>query len=252
MRIPIRVLILGGTTQASELARALAGRPDISPLLSLAGRTRNPAPAPIPCRIGGFGGAEGLAHFLREEKFDALIDATHPFAAQISANARAASAASGVPLLVFSRPAWAPGDSDQWREVANMGDAVAALGEAPRRVFLTQGRLQLAAFAAAPQHYYLVRAIDEPDELRLLPQHKFISARGPFTLEGERELMRAEGIEILVSKNSGGGATAAKLVAARELNIPVILVARPVAEGAAEAARLDDVLDWIEAHRPAP
>jgi precorrin-6A/cobalt-precorrin-6A reductase len=252
LRIPIRVLILGGTTQASELARALVGRADVEPLLSLAGRTQNPAPAPIPCRIGGFGGAEGLAHFLREEKFDALIDATHPFAAQISANARAASAASGVPLLVFSRPAWAPGGGDQWREVATMADAVAALGEAPRRVFLTQGRLHLAAFAAAPQHYYLVRAIDKPDELRLLPQHKFISARGPFTLEGERELMRAERIEVLVSKNSGGGATAAKLVAARELNIPVILVARPEAEGAEEAARLGDVLDWIEAHRPAP
>jgi precorrin-6A/cobalt-precorrin-6A reductase len=248
----IRILILGGTTQASELARALAGRADVSPLLSLAGRTQNPAPAPIPCRIGGFGGAEGLARFLREEKFDALIDATHPFAAQISANARAASATSGVPLLVFSRPAWAPGEGDQWREVATMTEAVAALGETPRRVFLTQGRLQLAAFAAAPQHFYLVRAIDEPDELRLLPRNKFISARGPFTLDVERELMRAEGIEILVSKNSGGGATAAKLAAARELHIPVILVARPEAQDAAEASRLDDVLDWIEAHRPAP
>jgi precorrin-6A/cobalt-precorrin-6A reductase len=248
----IRILILGGTTQASELARALASRADVSPLLSLAGRTQNPAPAPIPCRIGGFGGAEGLAQFLREEKFDALIDATHPFAAQISANARAASATSGVPLLVFSRPAWTPGEGDEWREVATMAEAVAALDETPRRVFLTQGRLQLAAFAAAPQHFYLVRAIDEPDELRLLPRHKFISARGPFTLDGERELMRAEGIEILVSKNSGGGATAAKLVAARELHIPVILVARPEAEDAAETSRLDDVLAWIKTHRPAP
>ena len=141
---------------------------------------------------------------------------------------------------------------DQWREVATMADAVAALGETPRRVFLTQGRLQLAAFAVAPQHFYLVRAIDEPDELRLLPHHKFVAARGPFTLEGERALMRAEAIEILVSKNSGGGATAAKLTAARELNIPVVLVARPQAQGAAEASRLDEVLDWIEAHRPAP
>lgn len=252
MRSLIRILILGGTTQASELAGALAARTDVQPLLSLAGRTQNPAPAPIPCRIGGFGGAEGLATFLRDEGFDALIDATHPFAAQISANARAASAASGVPLLVFSRPAWAPGEGDQWREVATMADAVAALGETPRRVFLTQGRLQLAAFAAAPQHFYLVRAIDEPDELRLLPHHKFISARGPFTLDGERDLMRAEKIEVLVSKNSGGSATAAKLTAARELAIPVILVTRPEAEGAAETSRLDEVLDWIDAHRPAP
>jgi precorrin-6A/cobalt-precorrin-6A reductase len=248
----LRILILGGTTQASELARALASRADIEPLLSLAGRTQNPAPAPIPCRIGGFGGADGLTAFLRAGRYDALIDATHPFAARISANARAASGASGVPLLVFSRPPWTPDEKDQWREVATMAEAVAALGDAPRRVFLTQGRLQLAAFAAAPQHFYLVRAIDQPEELALLPHHKFISARGPFTLEGERALMRSEAIQILVSKNSGGGATAAKLVAARELDIPVILVARPSAESAEEAASLDDALGWIEAHRPVP
>ncbi len=248
----MRILILGGTTQASDLASALATRADVEPLLSLAGRTQNPAPAPIPCRVGGFGGVEGLATFLRDHQFDALIDATHPFAAQISANARAASAASGVPLLVFSRPAWAPNEGDDWSEVGGVAEAVAALGAKPRRVFLTHGRLQLAAFAAAPQHFYLVRAIDRPEELRLLPHHKFISARGPFTLEGERDIMRAERIEFLVSKNSGGGATAAKLVAARELKIPVVLIARPQAEGAEEAARLADVLDWIEAHRPAP
>ncbi len=248
----MRILILGGTTQASDLASALATRADVEPLLSLAGRTQNPTPAPIPCRVGGFGGVEGLATFLRDHQFDALIDATHPFAAQISANARAASAASGVPLLVFSRPAWAPNEGDDWSEVGGVAEAVAALGAKPRRVFLTHGRLQLAAFAAAPQHFYLVRAIDRPEELRLLPHHKFISARGPFTLEGERDIMRAERIEFLVSKNSGGGATAAKLVAARELKIPVVLIARPQAEGAEEAARLADVLDWIEAHRPAP
>ena len=248
----MRILILGGTTQASDLARALATRADVEPLLSLAGRTQNPAPAPIPCRVGGFGGVEGLATFLRDHQFDALIDATHPFAAQISANARAASAASSVPLLVFSRPAWAPNEGDDWSEVGGVAEAVAALGAKPRRVFLTHGRLQLAAFAAAPQHFYLVRAIDRPEELRLLPHHKFISARGPFTLEGERDIMRAERSEFLVSKNSGGGATAAKLVAARELKIPVVLIARPQAEGAEEAARLADVLDWIEAHRPAP
>ncbi|WP_298428649.1 cobalt-precorrin-6A reductase [Rhodoblastus sp.] len=248
----MRILILGGTTQASDLASALATRADVEPLLSLAGRTQNPAPAPIPCRVGGFGGVEGLATFLRDHQFDALIDATHPFAAQISANARAASAASSVPLLVFSRPAWAPNEGDDWSEVGGVAEAVAALGAKPRRVFLTHGRLQLAAFAAAPQHFYLVRAIDRPEELRLLPHHKFISARGPFTLEGERDIMRAERIEFLVSKNSGGGATAAKLVAARELKIPVVLIARPQAEGAEEAARLADVLDWIEAHRPAP
>ncbi len=248
----MRILILGGTTQASALAQALAGRADIAPLLSLAGRTRNPAPAPIPTRTGGFGGAQGLADFLRAEKIAALIDATHPFAAQISANAQKAAAETKIPLLTFSRPAWTPGDGDLWTEVASMAEAVAALGEKPRRAFLTQGRLQLAAFAAAPQHFYLVRAIDEPAELALLPNHSFISARGPFTLDAERALMRDERIEILVTKNSGGEATAPKLVAARELEIPVILVARPPARDGAEAATLDAALAWIEVHRPAP
>jgi precorrin-6A/cobalt-precorrin-6A reductase len=245
-------LILGGTTQASQLARALSGRPDLSPVLSLAGRTQNPLPAPIPSRTGGFGAVEGLASYLRHERIDALIDATHPFAAQMSAHARAASARTGVPLLVFSRPAWMAGEGDRWTQVPDMAAAVAALGAAPRRVFLTQGRLQLAAFAAAPQHFYLVRAIDKPEELALLPGQKFVSARGPFALEDELAIMRDEKIDILVSKNSGGEATSAKLLAARMLNIPVVLVARPPGGGAEEVARLDDVLRWIEAHRPAP
>lgn len=248
----MRILILGGTAQASQLARALALRTDVQPTLSLAGRTQNPLPAPIPTRTGGFGGVNGLVAYLRKENIDALIDATHPFAAQMSAHAREASERANVPLLVFSRPGWTAGNGDDWREVANMEDAVRALGDEPRRVFLTQGRLQLAAFAAAPQHFYLVRAIDRPEELALLPNHKFISARGPFELEGEMALMRAESIERLVSKNSGGEATAAKLVAARELKIPVILVARPPASDASEASSLDEVLRWIEAHRPTP
>ncbi len=248
----MRILILGGTTQASQLARALAGRDDVSPMLSLAGRTQNPLPAPIPSRTGGFGGVEGLVAFLREEKIDVVVDATHPFAAQMSAHARAASKQAGVPLLVFSRPAWTPGEGDRWTEVADMGAAVAALGATPRHVFLTQGRLQLAAFAAAPQHFYLVRAIDEPAELALLPQHKFVSARGPFALEDELALMRVEKIEFLVSKNSGGEATSAKLLAARILGVPVVMVARPEGGDAKQATRLEEVLCWLEAHRPAP
>jgi precorrin-6A/cobalt-precorrin-6A reductase len=248
----LRILILGGTTQASQLARSLAGRDDLSPILSLAGRTQNPLPAPIPSRSGGFGGVDGLVDYLRAEKIDVLIDATHPFAAQMSAHAREASARAGAPLLVFSRPGWTPGEGDRWTEVADMDAAVAALGAAPRRVFLTQGRLQLAAFAAAPQHFYLVRAIDEPAELALLANHKFVSARGPFALEDELALMRDERIEILVSKNSGGDATSAKLLAARKLGVPVVLVARPPASDATEVFSLDDVWRWIEAHRPAP
>jgi len=248
----MRILILGGTTQASELARALAPRDDINPILSLAGRTLRPTPAPIPSRSGGFGGVAGLIDYLRAEKIEALIDATHPFAAQMSAHAREASAQAGVPLLVFSRPGWTKQPGDNWIEVATIEAAVVALGEAPRRVFLTQGRLQLAAFAAAPQHAYLVRAIDEPDELALLPRCKFVAARGPFTLEDELALMRAENIEILVSKNSGGAATAAKLEAARLLGLPVVLLQRPADGGAQERENLADVLAWIETHRPTP
>ncbi len=248
----MRILILGGTTQASQLARVLATRDDIKPLLSLAGRTQNPLPVSIPSRTGGVGGVEGLVAFLRMERIEALIDATHPFAAQMSAHAREACRQTSVPLLLFSRPAWTAGEGDDWTEVASMEDAVVALGENPRRVFLTQGRLQLAAFAAAPQHFYLVRAIDEPVELALLPNHKFVSARGPFELEDELALMREEGIEILVSKNSGGDATSAKLLAARKLHIPVVLVARPATGDATEASQLAEVLRWIESHRAPP
>jgi precorrin-6A/cobalt-precorrin-6A reductase len=248
----LRILILGGTTQASQLARALAGRDDLSPILSLAGRTQNPLPVPIPSRSGGFGGVDGLVDYLRANGIDVLIDATHPFAAQMSAHAREATTKTGMPLLVFSRPAWTAGEGDQWTEVADMGAAVAALGDAPRRVFLTQGRLQLAAFAAAPQHFYLVRAIDAPAERALPPYRKFVSARGPFALEDELALMRDERIEILVSKNSGGDATSAKLLAARKLGVPVVLVARPPTPDATEVFSLDDVLRWIEAHRAAP
>jgi precorrin-6A/cobalt-precorrin-6A reductase len=248
----LRILILGGTTEASQLARALAGRDDASPILSLAGRTQNPLPVPIPSRTGGFGGVDGLVAYLRTEKIDVVIDATHPFAAQMSAHARAASQQTKIPLLVFSRPAWTPGEGDQWTQVADMEAAAAALGAKPRRVFLTQGRLQLAAFAAAPQHFYLVRAIDEPAELALLPQHKFVSARGPFALEDELALMREENIEVLVTKNSGGEATSAKLLAARILGVPVVVVARPKGCHAEQTSRLEDVLRWLEAHRPAP
>jgi precorrin-6A/cobalt-precorrin-6A reductase len=248
----MRILILGGTTQASELARALAPRADIEPILSLAGRTLRPTPAPIPSRSGGFGGVAGLIDYLRAQKIDALIDATHPFAAQMSAHARKASAQADVPLLVFSRPGWAPQEGDHWIEVATIEAAVDALGETLRRVFLTQGRLQLAAFAAAPQHEYLVRAIDEPAELALLPHCKFVAARGPFTLEDELALMRGENIGIMVSKNSGGAATSAKLEAARILGVPVVLLQRPADGGAQERETLADVLAWIEAHRPAP
>jgi precorrin-6A/cobalt-precorrin-6A reductase len=246
------LLILGGTSEASALARQVAGRPNVAAILSLAGATDEPAPTPIPRRIGGFGGADGLAAFLAREHIDAVVDATHPFASRMSANAVAACGATGTPLVVFTRPPWTREPGDRWIEVATIDDAVTAHGSQRRTVFLTQGRLQLAAFARAPQHRYIVRAIDRPAEIDALPDHKLILARGPFSVPDELALMNREGIEVLVTKNSGGSATYAKIVAARTLGIEVIIVRRPPAPEAETLHDLEAVLGWIDSHRHTP
>ncbi|MBV9286640.1 MAG: cobalt-precorrin-6A reductase, partial [Hyphomicrobiales bacterium] len=220
--------------------------------LSLAGMTARPALAPIPQRIGGFGGPEGLAAYLKAERIQAVIDATHPFAARMSANALSACRAAGRPLIVFTRPPWSPLAGDRWTEVASMDAAVEALGAHRRVVFLTQGRLGLAAFAQAPQHRYLVRAIDPPAEIDALKEHKLILARGPFSLADEIELMRTERVEVVVAKNSGGEATYPKIEATRRLGLPVVLIKRPTPPEAETLFELDAVLDWITARRRAP
>jgi precorrin-6A/cobalt-precorrin-6A reductase len=250
----MRILILGGTTEASGLAAALAGQGRFQPLLSLAGRTSDPKPLPIPTRVGGFGGAEGLARFLRDERIEALIDATHPFAAVMSHNAARAADATGVPLLALRRPPWTPRAGDRWREVTGMGEAVRAIGEAPRRVFLTVGRLELRPFAAAPQHAYVVRTIEPIDDALPVPNVIAIRDRAPFDEAAERALMAREGIEVLVTKNSGGAATYPKIAAARALGIPVVLVARPEKpEGVTEVAGVAGALAWLdERHGRAP
>src|SRR5262249_3729765 len=161
------------------------------------------------------GGADGLAAFLARERIGAVVDATHPFAWRMSANAVAACRTTGTPLIVFIRPAWTPQPGDRWIEVATIDDAVGAIGVRPKTGFLTQGRLQLAAFARAPRHRYVVRAIDRPAEIDALPTSKLILARGPFSFADEAALMRDEGVEALVTKNSGGRATYAKIEAAR-------------------------------------
>ena len=241
----LRLLILGGTSEASALARRLADEPGVAPLLSLAGATANPAPAPIPQRVGGFGGAEGLASYLEAERIDAVIDATHPFAQRMSANALAAADATGTPLVVFTRPPWTRQASDRWIEVATMDDAAQALGTERKTVFLTQGRLQLAAFARAPQHRYILRAIDRPAGIEALPECNLILARGPFALDGELKLMRDERVEALVTKNSGGRATYAKIEAARTLGVSVVMVRRPKPPEAETLSDLDAVMAWI-------
>jgi precorrin-6A/cobalt-precorrin-6A reductase len=238
------VLILGGTSEGRVLSQRLASEPRYHARLSLAGRTASLRRPDVPHRVGGFGGALGLCEYLVRERIDALIDTTHAFAAQISANAVQAARATGTPLVRLARSAWLPVAGDAWQEVSSMQAAVEALGTAPRRVFLSIGRKELAAFEAAPQHTYLIRAVDpfEPS----LRRAKLIAERGPFHFDAELALLEREQIEVLVSKNSGTDATYPKLAAARALQLPVIMVQRPVLPAAAEAPSLDAIVSWLE------
>ncbi len=239
-----RVLLLGGTSEGRALAARLA-QLGVDGVVSLAGRTSAPQAQALPTRIGGFGGAEGLAHYLAQERVTHVVDATHPFAAQISANASAACAALGLPLIAYVRAPWAPQPGDRWIEVADNRGAVAALGEAPRRVFLTIGRQGVADFRAAPQHDYVLRVIEAPDETDLPPCCDLIAARGPFARADEIALMRDKRIEIVVSKNSGGALTYAKIEAARALGLPVVMIAPPPRAGVRMARDIEAVLAFL-------
>jgi len=220
------VLVLGGTTEARELAAALAARPGVRVTSSLAGRVSRPGALEGDVRVGGFGGADGLAAWLREHEVDAVVDATHPFAAGITANAAAAAATTGVPAVVLRRPGWRPGPGDRWHMAASLTEAAALLPSLGRRVFLTTGRLGLAAFAALPELHFLVRSVEPPEPP--LPAHtEVLLARGPFTADDETALLREHRIDVLVTKDSGGAATAPKLAAARHLGVPVVVVRRP-------------------------
>ncbi len=244
----MKILILGGTTEASAIANGLVGDPTIRAVLSLAGRTRAPVLPAIAARRGGFGGVDGLVHYLRDASVDALVDATHPFAAQMSRHALAAAERTGVSRLAVVRPAWERQPGDDWTEVADMADAVRALGDRSRRVFLTVGQQELAPFAAAPWHDYLIRSVEPPDPSCLPPRARCIAARGPFEPAAERRLLEDEGIEVIVTKNSGGSATAAKLSAARALRLPVVMVARPAAIAGPTVADAAQALAWIHHH----
>ncbi|SFK73736.1 cobalt-precorrin-6A reductase [Methylocapsa palsarum] len=252
----MRVLVLGGSAQASELAALLAQQRDVEAVLSLAGRTKAPAASPIPVRVGGFGGADGLAEYLETRRVNVLVDATHPFAEQITRNAAIAAARANVRLVVLSRPPWRKEPGDRWIMASDMAAAAKALPRDARRVFLTVGRLQIAAFEAAPQHFYLIRSIEALDPAPDLPEQKLILARGPFTLDDEERLLREEAIEIIVAKNSGGAAAHAKVEAARRLGLTIVMVERPGLESrgsfhnAAEA--LARILKGSIAHDAAP
>lgn len=200
----------------------------------------------LPTRIGGFGGIAGLRQYLVEEGVVAVIDATHPFAAIMPFHAEAACKAENVPLLAIRRDSWKPQPGDRWRSVPDVDAAVAALGDEPQRVFLTIGRLELPHFFAAPQHHYLIRVIEPVGPLPL-PRAKVLQQRGPFEAEAEERLMRAEGTDILVSKNAGGPMTLGKLVAARRLRLPVIMVERPPKPDVEHVEHIDQVLPWLVA-----
>lgn len=213
--------------------------------VSLAGRVARPVRQPLPQRVGGFGGVDGLAAYLRAEGITHVIDATHPFAAQMSRNAVAACAQTGVPLLALTRAPWQAGPGDRWTHVPDIPAAVAALERPPARVMLAIGRMHLADFAPNPQHFYLLRLVDPPQEPLPFPDHTVIVDRGPFSAEADLALLRAHRIGLVVSKNSGGTGAYAKLEAARTLSLPVLLIDRPALPSRAEAHSVAEVMRWL-------
>ncbi|MEQ1953121.1 cobalt-precorrin-6A reductase [Mesorhizobium sp. CN2-181] len=223
-----RILILGGTTEARQLAEGLADRDAFEITLSLAGRTANPVDHPVPVRSGGFGGVDGLVNYLKEQEISLLIDATHPYAARISANAAQAAEQAGVKILALRRPPWRRQPYDRWTLVADAEAAVAALGSHPRKVLLALGRQELGPFETAPQHSYLIRSVDPVEPPLAVPNATYILARGPFAEDAEGALLVERRIDAVVAKNSGGTATYGKIAAARALGIEVILFRRPV------------------------
>ncbi|MEI7034400.1 cobalt-precorrin-6A reductase [Streptomyces pratensis] len=242
----MHVLVLGGTTEARLLAeRLVGGEPAVRVTTSLAGRVASPRFLPGEVRVGGFGGGDGLAAWMREHRVDALIDATHPFAATMSRNAAEAAVRAHVPLLALRRPGWVAQDGDRWHPAGSLAEAAELLPALGERVFLTTGRMGLAAFAYQEELWFLVRSVDAPEQ-PCPPRTEVLLDRGPFDVAGERELIRRHRIDVLVTKDSGGDATAPKLAAAREAGIPVVVVRRPpVPEGVPVARTPDEAVQWV-------
>lgn len=200
----------------------------------------------MPQRIGGFGGVAGLTAYLRDEQITHIVDATHPFAARMSANAVGAAAEVGVPLVALTRPPWEERPADRWIRVPDIAGAVAALEQPARRVLLAVGRIHLDEFLPNPQHFYLLRLVDPPATPPGFPRHHVIVDRGPFDEAADTDLLREFAIDLVVSKNSGGKGAFAKILAARKLGLPVIMIDRPRLPKRTELTSVDDVIRWLD------
>jgi len=248
-----RVLILGGTAEARQLADTLATRPGLSIITSLAGRTVEPRRPSGELRVGGFGGAAGLADYLRRAQIDLVIDATHPYAAAITRHAVEACRSAARPLVRLERRPWQAETGDRWVEVDSLSTAARVAPYLGRRAFLTIGIKELSAFARIPELWFLVRLVEMPAEPLPLIAYEIVLGRGPFLAAAERDLLRDREIELVIAKNSGGAATYGKMVAARELGLPVILLRRPDLPQAEAIESVEAAVAWVATHlTPSP
>jgi precorrin-6A/cobalt-precorrin-6A reductase len=244
----MRILILGGTQEAFELAERLAEVAGIEIISSLAGRTKEPRLPKGHVRTGGFGGADGLARYLRAELISHLVNAAHPFAEQISANALAAAEAAGIPMMRLLRPAWTARPDDHWITARHAPEAAELCRREGGRIFLTLGSGEIEAFADIHNAHFLVRMVDVPEKLPLR-DYRIIAARGPFSLQDELRLLAEHHIGLIIAKNSGGDATYAKIEAARRMTLPVIMIDRPriaLDPQSPAVATVEDVIAWIK------
>jgi precorrin-6A/cobalt-precorrin-6A reductase len=243
-----RILILGGTGDSAKLIPQLAALHNVETIASLAGRTPKPnVPIVGRVRLGGFGGVAGLAQYLQDEQVDMLVDMTHPFAVQIKHNAATAAAKVGIPRVLFSRPAWEKHPDDHWIEAKDLEAAAAVLPSVADRVFLTIGRQELSAFSQLRSHWFLMRMITQPEPTLRLPPGEILFDQGPFDVLNETELLKKYNIGAIVSKNSGGNAAYAKVIAAREMGMPIVMIPRPPLPEGDVVPDLERAVDWVKA-----
>jgi precorrin-6A/cobalt-precorrin-6A reductase len=241
-----RLLILGGTGDATKLTSEASQLSGVEIIYSLAGRTRKPSLPDCETRIGGFGGADGLAAYMNDAKIDLVIDATHPFAENMAAHAAEACTKTSIPRLKFCRTPWVSGDIS-WQSINTYAEAAAALSTMGDRVFLSIGTKDLDAFSGLSDKWFFLRAVEEPALPVPLLNHGMLLERGPFDEGHERTLMVTYQIDVLVSKNSGG-TMAAKLQAAHDLNIPIVMIEQPAMLEGEVVGNVKDTVDWLTRH----